>query len=202
MAGFSVSEWPRPVIGLNGSDFQRRRLFTLAHELAHLVLNAGGVCDMREDRKADQAEDRIELYCNRVAAAAVMPRDALTAVAVVARAQADRRWTTSELDALAKPFGASAESMLLRLISLDKASWDVYWALKPDFQKGYEEAKERQRQAESGPSYYVVKARDLGPGYVRVVLDAFRGRAITFLDVADYLDIRFDQIPKLEDAAR
>jgi Zn-dependent peptidase ImmA (M78 family)/DNA-binding transcriptional regulator YiaG len=202
MAGFSVSKWPHPVVALNGSDFQRRRLFTLVHELAHLALNAGGVCDMREDRKANQPEDRIELYCNRVAAATLMPRDAVMSVTSVARAQADRRWTTTELDAVAKPFGTSAESMLLRLITLEKATWELYWALKPEFQKGYEEAKEKQRQSESGPSYYVVKARDLGPGYVRVVLDAFQGRAISSLDVADYLDVRFDQIPKLEDAAR
>jgi Zn-dependent peptidase ImmA (M78 family)/DNA-binding transcriptional regulator YiaG len=202
MAGFSVSEWPHPVVALNGSDVRRRRLFTLAHELAHLALNAGGVCDMREDRNENENEDRIEVYCNRVAAAALMPRDAVMAAASVARANADRRWTTAELDVLAKPFGTSAESMLLRLITLDQATWGLYWDLKPQFDRGYAEAKRQQKESEGGPSYYVVKTRDLGPGYIRVVLDAFRGRTISSLDVADYLDVRFEQIPKLEEAAR
>lgn len=157
---------------------------------------------MREDRTSDGIEDQIELYCNRVAAAALMPQDVLMSQAVVARARASREWTTIELDGLAKPFGTSAESMLLRLITLGKATWDLYWARKPEFQKAFEEAKERQKVSNSAPSYYVVKARDLGHEYVRVVLDAFRGRTISSLDVADYLDIRFDQIPRLEDAAR
>jgi Zn-dependent peptidase ImmA (M78 family)/transcriptional regulator with XRE-family HTH domain len=202
MAGFSMSDWPHPIVALNGSDFQRRRLFTLVHELAHLALNAGGVCDMREDRTSNHAEDRIELYCNRVAAAALMPGDVVMSLAMVARARIDRPWTTAELDGLARAFGTSAESTLLRLITLGKATWELYWSRKPEFQKGYEEARERRSESDSGPSYYVVKARDLGHGYVRVVLDAFRSRVISSLDVADYLDIRFDQLSRLEDAAR
>jgi hypothetical protein len=35
---------------------------------------------------------------------------------------------------------------------------------------------------------------------VTSVLDAFYSRAISSLDVADYLDMRFDQLPKLETA--
>ncbi len=202
MRGFSVSEWPHPIIALNGSDFQRGRLFTLVHELAHLALNAGGLCDLHEDRKRDQAEDQIERYCNRVAAAALMPRAALMEAASVVRAQPERRWTPDDLEALARPFGTSAESMLLRLVTLDKATWNLYWELKPQFEQYYAAAKDTQKQSEGGPSFYVVKARDLGPGYVRIVLDAFRGHAISSLDVADYLDVRFDQIPKLEDATR
>lgn len=43
-------------------------------------------------------------------------------------------------------------------------------------------------------------ARDLGQGYVTSVLDAFRSRAISSLDVSDYLDVRFDKLDKLEQA--
>jgi Zn-dependent peptidase ImmA (M78 family)/transcriptional regulator with XRE-family HTH domain len=199
--GFSVSEWPHPVVALNGSEFTRGRLFTLAHELAHLGLNAGGLCDLHEERRSDDLEDRIEMYCNAVAAASLMPRDAVLGVPAIARATAGHAWSTDDLDSLARPFGISAESLLLRLVGLGKATWDLYRGLKPEFQRLYGEAKDRQRQSEGGPSYYVVKARDLGPGYIRTVLDAYRGRTITSFDVADYLDVRYDQIPRLEAAA-
>lgn len=202
MRGFSVSQWPHPVVALNGSDFQRGRLFTLAHELAHLALNVGGLCNLHEDRKSNHAEDQIERYCNRVAAAALMPRSVLMDVAIVVAASANKKWTPEDLESLAKPFGTSAESMLLRLVTLDKATWELYWALKPKFEEFYAGAKAVQKQSDGGPSFYVVKARDLGPGYVRAVLAAFRGRTISSLDVADYLDVRFDQLPKLEKAAR
>ncbi len=202
MRGFSVSAWPHPIAALNGSEFPAGRLFTLAHELAHLSLNAGGLCDLHEERDNVQPEDRIELYCNRVAAAALMPRDAFYHIRSVSLASVDKRWTTAELATIAEPFGTSAESMLLRLITLGKAKWDLYWALKPEFESGFVAAKAAQRQSEGGPTFYMVKARDLGHGYIRTVMEAFRGRTISSLDVANYLDVRYEQIPKLEQAAR
>jgi Zn-dependent peptidase ImmA (M78 family)/transcriptional regulator with XRE-family HTH domain len=202
MSGFSVSEFPHPVVALNGSDVPKRRLFTLAHEMAHLALNAGGLCDLHEDPEVKALEDRIELFCNRAAAAALMPLDSLVHIREFGLAKGDKQWTPEQLDTLAAPFGTSAESMLLRLVGLGKASWDWYWHLKPQFEEAYAAARAKQKESERGPTFYQVKARDLGPGYIRTVLDAFRGRTISSLDAADYLDVKFEQIPKLEQAAR
>jgi hypothetical protein len=98
-------------------------------------------------------------------------------------------------------FGASGESMLLRLITLRKASWALYWQLKPEMDAAYDEyrkaEKERQRAREGGPSYYVVKARDLSHSYVGKVVAAYESRAISSIEAAHYLDVKFDQIPKL-----
>jgi len=41
----------------------------------------------------------------------------------------------------------------------------------------------------------------LGYRYVQTVIEAFQTHAISSLDVADYLDIRFDQLAKLGAAA-
>ena len=206
MRGFSVSEWPHPVIVLNGSDWPRPRLFTLLHELCHLGLNTGGVCDLHEVRnKRVRTEDRIEHYCNEVAAAVLMPRTRLLQDPDVSSVGSDHQWTLPELQNLSRRYGASSEAVLLRLVSLRRASWDLYWIRKPELEHEYAQArdreKERQRQADGGPSYYTVKARNLGRGYVQSVIEAFEARAISSFDVADYLDIRFDQLPKLEEAA-
>lgn len=204
MRGFSISEWPFPVIALNGSDWPRPRLFTLIHELCHLVLNAGGLCDLHETRAHRRDEDNVEHFCNQVAAAVFMPRATLLADPAVARFGADHEWTLDELRQLSQRYGPSSESVLLRLVSLDRATWDLYWTRKPELEAAYEQARreerERQKQAEGGPSFYVIKARDLGHGYVTSVLEAYDSRAITSLDVADYLDVRYDQLPKLQKA--
>lgn len=206
MRGFSISEWPFPVIALNGGDWPRPKLFTLLHELCHLALNAGGLCDLHE-RKADRtADDRIEHYCNEAAATVLMPRAVFLSQAEVQRAGQRYAWSLDELRDLGTRFGASSEAALLRLISVGKASWNLYWTLKPRLEQEYADAREReherQREAEGGPSYYVIKARDLGHRYVASVLDAFRSRAISSLDVADYLEVRYDQLPKLEAIVR
>lgn len=204
MRAFSISEWPFPVIALNGQDWPRARLFSLLHELAHLALNAGGLCDLHEARRRRGDEDETEHFCNEVAAAILMPEEVF--IDQAAGIGAEPEWTLDELGALSRVFGASSEAVLLRLIQVGLAPWDLYRQRKPELDREYararDAAKARQRASEGGPSYYVVKTRDLGHGYVTGVLNAFDARAISSLDVADYLDIRFDQLPRLEDAVR
>jgi Zn-dependent peptidase ImmA (M78 family)/transcriptional regulator with XRE-family HTH domain len=206
MRGFSISEWPFPAIALNGGDWPRPKLFTLLHELCHLALNAGGLCDLHERRGDRTPDDRIEHYCNEAAASALMPRAAFLSEEQVQQANQRYNWSLGELRKLSARFGASSEAALLRLISVGKATWSLYWELKPRLEQEYADARqgerERQRQAKGGPSFYVIKARDLGHRYVASVLDAFRSRAISSLDVADYLEVRFDQLPNLEAVVR
>jgi Zn-dependent peptidase ImmA (M78 family) len=206
MRGFSLSEWPWPVIVLNGSDWPRGRLFTLLHELCHLAINAGGLCDLHE-RPAGQprVEDRLEAFCNEVAAGILMPRERFLQDPLVRLATSGYRWTLDELQVLTQRYGASSEAVLLRLVSLGLADWDLYWVLKHQLELAYSAARERERErqqeSEGGPPFHIVKARNLGHGYVNAVLDAFHARAISSLDAADYLDVRFDQLARLEQAA-
>jgi len=205
MQGFSVAQWPFPVIALNGGDRERRRLFTLMHELAHLALNAGGLCDLHEgEGGAQRPEDRIELFCNQVAAHALMPERELLTMPAVATAAPDHHWTVDELRELSRSFGPSSEAVLLHLVGLGRATWALYWERQAEFAELYaraaEHERQRRRERPGGPSWYVVHARDLGHGYVTAVLDAFSSRAISSLDVSDYLDVRFDRLDRLAQA--
>ncbi len=204
VGGFSISEFPYPVIAVNGSDWPRQRLFTLAHELAHLVLNLGGVCDLHEYRpeKRRRPEDDLEARCNAIAAATLMPSATVLNLPAVRTLSGPATWELDDLRDLSRPLGVSAESFLLRLITLVRATWDLYHELRPALRERYDEAQEdrrqRQRESEGGPSYYRVKARDLGHGYISSVLDAYANRSISSLDAADYLDVKHNQLPKLE----
>jgi len=208
MRGLSISKWPFPVIALNGSDLPRPRLFTLLHELCHIGLSSGGLCDLHESRgRAHRSDnDEREHACNQFAAALLMPKALLLAQASVRDADQAKVWTPEELRDLGGLFGASSEATLLRLIFVGKATWDTYWIVKPQLDELYEqfrrEQKARQQAASGGPNYYTVKARDLGHGYVATVLSVYESRAISSLDVADYLDVRFDQVDRLSKAVR
>jgi Zn-dependent peptidase ImmA (M78 family) len=204
MRGFSVSEWPYPVIILNGSDWPRPKLFTLLHELCHLALNAGGLCDLHEGTaKHQRAEDQVEHYCNQVAASALMPRAALEREPSI---RAVQTWSLDHLSEVSHRYGASSESLLLRLVNLQVVTWDTYWQLKPELDDAYAEARQRekarQKAADGGPSYFVIKARNLGHGYVQSVIDAFHSRAISSYDVSDYLDVKFNQLAKLQEVVQ
>ena len=205
--GFSLSETPFPVVGLNGSDWPRPRVFTLFHELAHIALRLGGLCDLHEAKPRHPLKaDRLEHFCNAVAAAAIVPLDDLLSSDLVARSSRAQQWALDELTSLADRYMVSAESLLLRLVGLERVSWDIYWDRKRELEAIYHEArasrKQRQSESKGGPSYYTVKARDIGHGYAHAVLDAYRSRAISSLDVSDYLQIKYNHIPNLEKVLR
>ena len=205
--GFSLSEIPFPVIGLNGADWPRPRVFTLFHELAHIALNLGGLCDLHErDRGPTQEADKLEHFCNAAAAAAIVPLDDLLSSALVARSSKAYEWSLDELRSLADRYMISAEALLVRLITIGKVSWGLYWTRKRQLEALYDEdrtnTKQRQKEADGGPSYYTVKARNIGHGYAHSVLDAYRARAISSLDVSDYLQVKYNQIAHLEKTLR
>jgi hypothetical protein len=54
----------------------------------------------------------------------------------------------------------------------------------------------------SGGSFYVTKARDLGRGYVRTVVDAHSRSVIDSATAAAFLDVKVNQIGKLAAKAR
>lgn len=207
MRGFSVSEWPYPVVALNGSDWPRPRLFTLLHEIAHLSLNVGGICDLSEPGPANRrTEANLEQMCNSIAASALLPASALLRHPLVTGRSYDHDWPLEDLATLSRRFGASSEAVLLRLITLNRATWETYNTRRAELTLGYQEAREAERQrrkeAEGGPSYYVVKARDIGHAYASSVLDAYRANRISALDVAEYLTIRYSQLRAFEAVVR
>jgi Zn-dependent peptidase ImmA (M78 family) len=205
MRAFSISERPYPVIALNGSDFPRARVFSLFHELTHLALSNGGLCDLHEgngQRHHSAGDGSLEHFCNQVAAAALMPSPELLSQLIVENATSAYDWNLEELEKLASRFQVSQEALLLRLVTLDKANWSTYRLRKDELREQYATAaalrRERRRIKPGGPDFYKTKARDIGHGYASVVLDAFGGRSITSRDVADFLDIKFGQIERLQ----
>lgn len=200
MRGCSMSGEPYPAIILNGKDARRGKVFTLLHELAHLTLDTGGVCDLEGLVPVPRSDaERVEIFCNAVAAATLMPRaSVLNLPEVAARPRSATGWSEETLTNLARPFGVSAEAFLLRLVNLGRASWDYYFQFRPQFRKAYA-AVEQKPKTTGGPSFYQMKLRDFGRRYTSLVIGAYRRREINGSDLADYLEIKINHLPKLEE---
>jgi Zn-dependent peptidase ImmA (M78 family) len=202
MRGCSISARPYPVIALNGKDAQTGKLFTLFHELAHVLLNEEALCDLADERSTmPTAVERVERFCNHVSAAVLMPAAVLLDHPTVRQADQATEWSNDELVRLAGLFKVSAEALLLRLVTLGKASMDFYWQRRPFFVARYRELREvREAQlktADGGPSPYLMKIRNLGRRYITDVLDAYDRDLIEPSDVSDFLDIKVNNLPKL-----
>jgi hypothetical protein len=64
-----------PLIFVNGADSQSAQIFTLAHERAHVWCGQDGLFNLVGMKPAD---DRVEKYCNRVAAEFLVPKEKLS----------------------------------------------------------------------------------------------------------------------------
>lgn len=114
LRGFSLSEMPLPVIAVNSSDAISARCFTLMHELAHLLLRSGGLCDLHDAG--------VEAFCNKVAASVLVPSKVLVGALEREGFRFMDAWPDYAISRLANRFKVSRESMLIRLVAINRAS--------------------------------------------------------------------------------
>ncbi len=206
MRGFSISSDPLPVIVLNGGDSPRGRSFTLLHEFAHVLMRADGVCDVAPERRPRGPADEIEIFCNRVAAATLMPLEAFAVEPELRSPPQDGRWADDSIHALSDRYSVSQEAVVRRLYTLDLTNWDFLQEKQAEYRAAYEAFREdeqrRRREGErsGGPDFYRMKVRDLGRPYIESALDAYHRRVITGSDLSEFLEIKINQIPRLEEA--
>jgi Zn-dependent peptidase ImmA (M78 family) len=137
MRGFAIARNEIPVIVVNGRDpSQGGRCYTLLHELAHVLLGESALTNGDGGTVEDQ---KIERFCDSVAAAALMPRDLMLSFPQV-RPDRRARWNDEELRTMANAIGVSREAFLLRLVTMRRASWDFYMGCRKKFQDDYEAA--------------------------------------------------------------
>lgn len=67
--GFAITDAYAPAIFINASDKTAAKIFTIAHELAHVWLGEGGVDDM-----ALNASSALEKKCNEIASELLVPK--------------------------------------------------------------------------------------------------------------------------------
>jgi len=198
MRGFSLTG-RISVIVVNALDWPRGQVFTLMHELAHLMLREGGLCDLLEPQSS--AGRQVELWCNAVAAAILMPAESFLDPDVIGPA-GRRTWDDDVLAQLSARYGVSQEAVVRRLVTLDRATVDFYVAKRAEYQLAYDEAREEQRRkrrdSDGGPPPYRMAVRDRGRPYVRLVLDAYYRDLITPSTLSSLLGLKLKHLPALQ----
>jgi Zn-dependent peptidase ImmA (M78 family)/DNA-binding XRE family transcriptional regulator len=205
MRGFAIAKAELPVIVVNGRDYsQGGKAFTLLHELAHIALGESAISNgTTEDLSTTAEEQRIERFCDAVAAAALMPKRLITA-ALQAFPAGAREWSDAELKGIAEAIGVSREALLIRFVSLKRATWDFYRERRARFLEEYrraaeEKAKEEKKDVRIKRSVMLMSWN--GRGFTRLVLRSYYDQRITLNDVSSYLGAKLKHIPALERAA-
>ena len=187
--GFSLYDDEFPIIYVNNSNRGTRQVFTLFHELAHLLFHTSGIekdVAFRQPFPADKQQ--IEETCSRLAAAILVPDDAFSRE--VFGCEAD----TTTAETLARKFCVSRELIYCRF--RDRG-------LVTDYQ--YELAKKEwdsrivRKGGGGGGNYFRTKIAYLGEEYITLAFKRFYQDRIDEEELADYLAIKPKHIDQLED---
>lgn len=192
--GFSIAERPLPAVVVNIKDSVYGRIFTLIHEFTHVLLNRGGVCDV--DEGADNDHEDVEIFCNHVAGATIVPRDSLLRSEHVAGKRGPTNWQDDVLRTLSRTFHASRETILRRLLTLNLATPAHYREKRRQFIAEY--AQRAAQQPEGFAPHHRVQISGAGPLFTQLVVEAFNRERITASDVSDFLSIRVKHLPEIE----
>lgn len=147
MRGMYLHDSHAPFIILNRRDHKSSQLFSLAHELAHLF-RAEERIDSIEFRSVEQINNPNEAFCNRVAAAFLIPRG---------RIASRQSWLLDDIKSLAENNHVSSLVALYRLNALGYINRQTTDRYSKQLSQAYEEHQARQitkATKDSGGNYY------------------------------------------------
>ncbi len=208
MQGFSIADKHAPFVFINSEDWDTPQLFTIVHELAHVWLGESGVSNEVEAAKLPRSNTHpVELFCNAVAAEALMPEEVMRSLDAAVFEDGDNVF------AKAKKMAVSSFALLVRARQLNLISDNKYRVLRKDadeafkhYEHEYAEKMARQKEKQkalpkeerSGPNYYLLLANKNGQQFTRIVMDAYHGGGIPPSQASHLLNTSINNFPKLE----
>ena len=182
--GFCLAHEEFPVIYLNNSRPAVRQIFSLFHELAHLLLGKEGIT--RGNRM--HGGEAVEIFCNQFASEFLVPDLDL-----------DTRLTFSDYDddaieTLANRYKVSRPVILLKLVNRgihtqeDAVERTAAWSAAYESQKG----------KEGGGSYYNTRAVYLGYRFMELAFSKYHQGQCSIEQLAEHLDVKVEDLPELE----
>lgn len=194
MRAFSIPQRPLPVVVLNIKDAFQARSFSLFHELTHILLGNGGICNLEENGR-DSPPQRIEAFCNHVAGAVLIPADQLghrpeTPLQLVSGLSDDA------ISRLAVHFGVAKETVVRRLVIVKKVPLPFYQTKREEYRRAFAGAPKKAAGGFAPPSTMAMATN--GRLFTRLVLEAYADEKIGASEVLEYLGARVKHLPKIQ----
>ena len=196
--GFSLAQFPLPVIALNTKDSPRGRAFTLMHELAHIALRAGGVCDLHEIAHSNREIDRMEVFCNRVAGETLIPRASIAPSLETLGLAHEREWLDPALHAFAARYSVSMDAALRSLVQAGRFPMAAYIERHAEFLE-----LSRSARPKAGRVPYFRRALSwAGRRFAHMALIAYDDQRISSADLTEFLHVKMKQVDQIRAALR
>jgi Zn-dependent peptidase ImmA (M78 family) len=186
-SGFCLYDEQFPIIYVNNTTPKTRQIFTLFHELAHLLFDTSGIDGLDDEFVSRLPTDsqKIEVISNHFAAEFLVPQ------AVFEQAFAGLDATEESAAELASDFGVSRE--LIYRLFLDRGL-----VSRGDYQTAAKKWADEAGRGGTGGDYYYNIITYRGRPYMELVFREYYQNRIDDVQAAEYLDVTARNLSALE----
>ncbi|WP_162915041.1 ImmA/IrrE family metallo-endopeptidase [Desertibaculum subflavum] len=193
LSGFCLEHPELPVVMINNSTTKTRQVFSLLHELAHVLMRRRAISTFDDSllERLPPTEQRIERFCNRIAAEVLVPSQDFAAQATVLSASIEAL-PSEAFAALAARYRVSREVILRRFRDAGRVSQAFYEERKSEWDG------QRSENASSGGNFYLTKGAYLSERLMSEVFARYARRQISVDEAADFIGVKPRQVDELE----
>lgn len=192
-SGFCIYHNEFPIIYLNNSMPKTRQIFTLFHELAHLLFKTGGIDKVEDDyiEWLPNNKKRIEIFCNSFSGKFLVPEEDFGSLL----RSGQLNISDSSISSVASEYGVSREVILRKLLDKKLISQDYYRNKAAEWT-----AEAQAGRGGNGGNYYATQMAYLGDRYLNLAFSEYYQNKISAEQLADYLNVRVSNLSSLETA--
>ena len=162
-------------IVLNEDDKSMIKLFSLFHEICHLIRKTGGICSLDIENESQDEE----CYCNSFAAEFLVPSDDLKV-----ECKKHREFTDDVINQLMEAYGVSKQVIMLRLLGFGYVDKKRYKAFKIKLE---EVIKQKQFGRKNWERVFLNRVGNMS---LREVKNAYNKKVITFYEASSILGLK------------
>lgn len=195
-SGFCLYADDFPVIYVNNSTSRARQIFTLFHELAHLLIGSSGITlagyAPAAPHTPEGGQQRLEMQCNTLAAEFLLPEDEFQKES---QKETRRQGTDRETAArIAGQYHVSRELVYRRFLDGGMIDASEYQAAAAEWA-----AQQRKPAKAAGGNPFHTRIAYLGKRYIRLAFAKYYQNHISRTQLAEYLGTKEQHLEKLED---
>ncbi len=186
--GFSLYDDVFPIIYVNNTSTKTRQMFTVFHELAHLLFHTSGIDTLEDSYIAGlpARQRRVETLSNRFAAQFLVPEKAF------AQAMAGRDHTERTAEVIAVRFHVSRELIYRKFL-------DRRWIDQAEYMRAARQWASQRQPASGSGDFYWSTISYLGRDYISLAFNQYYQNRIDAEQLGGYLNTKPKNISTLEE---
>lgn len=196
--GLSIYYDKYPIIAVNNKDYERAKVFSLFHELAHLIRRSSSLCMIDFDDRNDDEEK----LCDKIAAEILMPDSSFREIAKEIKDEYFG-WSTTCMQSIGDKFAVSSASVVRRLYDIGLITYLDYQKLYKELADEFEAKKLAEDLSQDDDlriKFYIRYLSKEGYLFPRIVVSAYYRGDLSYGDLCRTLNLKSKHISNIERA--